>query len=66
MEVKYRTEDMSARSGKDYEGGEGTVIFEHGEMTKTLEITIYDDKVNKCLNCNPFILNLFVQNIHVF
>ena len=45
VEVKYRTEDMSACNGKDFDGGEGVIMFEHGEMTKTLEITIYDDKV---------------------
>ncbi|KAK2160732.1 hypothetical protein LSH36_127g04060 [Paralvinella palmiformis] len=43
VEVKYRTEDMSAISGKDFEGGNGVIMFEHGEMTKTLEINIYDD-----------------------
>ncbi len=36
---------MSACSGKDYEGGEGTLVFEHGEMTKMLEIKIHDDQV---------------------
>ncbi len=45
VEIKWKTEDMSAHAGKDYEGGEGTITFEHGETTKTLEIIIYDDQV---------------------
>jgi len=49
VEVKYRTEDMSAISGKDFEGGNGVIMFEHGEMTKTLEINIYDDMVGVSL-----------------
>ena len=46
MTVGWRTEDMSAHSPADYEGGEGTIIFEHGEMTKMLEINIHDDQVS--------------------
>ena len=42
------TEDMTATSGQDYEGGEGTLVFEHGETTKTLEIVIHDDQVCCC------------------
>ena len=44
--VGWRTEDMSAHSPVDYEGGEGTIIFEHGEMTKMLEINIHDDQAS--------------------
>ena len=53
VEIKWKTEDMSAHSGHDYEGGDGTLIFEHGETTKTLEIPIYDDQVgarDRCLS----------------
>ena len=42
--ISWRTEDMSAKSGQDYEGGEGTIVFEHGETTKMLEILIIDDQ----------------------
>ncbi len=45
VSVGWRTEDMSAHSPHDYEGGEGTIEFEHGEMTKMLEIKIHDDQV---------------------
>jgi len=44
VEVHWKTEDMSAKSGRDFEGGEGMLLFEHGETTKTIEITIYDDQ----------------------
>ncbi|CAH1793840.1 unnamed protein product [Owenia fusiformis] len=44
VEVTWKTEDMCAKSGHDYEGGEGTLVFEHGETTKMIEIQIYDDQ----------------------
>eukprot|EP00918_Siedleckia_nematoides_P097649 GHVU01213916.1.p1 GENE.GHVU01213916.1~~GHVU01213916.1.p1 ORF type:complete len:844 (+),score=116.55 GHVU01213916.1:178-2709(+) len=44
VSVKWRTQDMCAKAGKDYEAGEGTLEFKHGETTKTLEIVIYDDQ----------------------
>ena len=47
--LKYSTEDMTAVSGKDFEGGENTLTFEHGETTKCIEITIYDDQVGNCV-----------------
>ena len=43
--LKYKTDDMTAVSGKDFDGGEKTISFEHGETTKSIEITIYDDQV---------------------
>lgn len=45
VSVKWKTSDMSAVSGKDYEGGEGEVKFFHGEVSKMLEIPIFDDQV---------------------
>ncbi len=44
--VTYKTEDMTAKAGQDYEAGAGELVFEHGELSKTLEIVIYDDKVS--------------------
>ena len=46
IEIKWKTEDMSAHTGQDYEGGEGVLVFEHGETTKMLEIPVYDDQVS--------------------
>ena len=46
VELEWKTEDLTAKSGKDFEGGSGKLVFEHGEMTKTLEIAIFDDQVN--------------------
>ena len=34
-----------AINGQDYIGGEGELVFEHGEVTKMLEIPINDDQV---------------------
>ena len=42
--VTWTTKDQSAISGKDYVGGTGTVVFEHAEQIKTIDIAINDDK----------------------
>ena len=44
--IAWKTKDMSATSGQDYEGGEGTITFEHGETTKMLGIIIHDNQVS--------------------
>ena len=36
--------DQTAVNGKDYHGGSGTLIFEHGEQVKYITIDIIDDK----------------------
>lgn len=46
VDVSWKTEDMTAKSGRDYCGGEGVITFAHGETTKNLEIIIYDDEVS--------------------
>jgi solute carrier family 8 (sodium/calcium exchanger) len=43
--LTWKTEDVTALSGKDYEGGEGTIVFEHGETAKMIEIPIRNDLV---------------------
>lgn len=45
IQVNWRTEDMTAVNGRDFEGGEGILVFEHGEIAKAIEIPIYDDQV---------------------
>ncbi|XP_006824699.2 sodium/calcium exchanger 1-like [Saccoglossus kowalevskii] len=42
--LKWKTTDMTAISGKDYEGGEGELVFEHGEKQKSIDIPIVDDQ----------------------
>jgi len=41
--VKWRTLDKTAIAGKDYTGGEGVVVFNHGETQRTVKIAITDD-----------------------
>ena len=41
--VSYKTVDGSARSGKDYIGGEGTITFPHGVMRSEIKIPITND-----------------------
>ncbi len=44
IEVTWTTKDMEAVNEKDYIGGTGTLVFEHGEREKNLEIPIIDDQ----------------------
>ncbi|CAG5117035.1 unnamed protein product, partial [Candidula unifasciata] len=40
VKVSWKTQDLSARSGHDYVGAEGTVLFKHGETSKIISIDI--------------------------
>ena len=44
VEVTWKTMDQTAVNGKDYHGGSGTLVFEHGEQVKYITIDIIDDK----------------------
>lgn len=44
IEVKWKTKDIEAVNGSDYIGGEGVLVFEHGEREKNIEIPIIDDQ----------------------
>lgn len=45
--AKWKTKDITAVGGRDYENTSGEVVFEHGELTKMIEINIKDDLVCK-------------------
>ena len=45
VDVKWKTMDKTAISGKDYKGGEGVLHFKHGETQRDLKIAIVDDMV---------------------
>jgi len=40
ISCSYHTEDASALAGPDYEAAAGTVLFEHGQMTATINLTV--------------------------
>ncbi|XP_056017579.1 sodium/calcium exchanger 3-like isoform X2 [Ostrea edulis] len=42
VSVAWKTRDITAISGKDYEGGEGVLKFDHGETSRTIDIEIFD------------------------
>jgi len=47
--VHWATKDLTAVSGQDYSGGEGSLVFEHGETAKMIDITIHNDLVRSIL-----------------
>ncbi|XP_069123954.1 sodium/calcium exchanger 1-like [Argopecten irradians] len=42
VSVKWESKDITAISGKDFEGGSGELLFDHGETNKTIDINILD------------------------
>ncbi|KAG0431165.1 hypothetical protein HPB47_022051 [Ixodes persulcatus] len=45
--VHWRTKSQTAKEGEDFHGGEGKLVFEHGETVKNIEIPIVDDFENE-------------------
>ncbi|MBE8993954.1 FG-GAP-like repeat-containing protein [Microcystis aeruginosa] len=43
--LNYRTVDISATAGADYEHKAGTITFTPGEISKTIEVKIFDDNL---------------------
>jgi hypothetical protein len=43
--LNYRTVDISATAGADYEHQAGTITFVPGEISKTIEVKIFDDNL---------------------
>ncbi|MCZ8190006.1 MAG: FG-GAP-like repeat-containing protein [Microcystis sp. LE19-338.1B] len=48
--LNYRTVDISATAGADYEHKAGTITFAPGESSKTIEVKIFDDNLLEHLN----------------
>eukprot|EP00794_Sanderia_malayensis_P009359 gene9359-10346_t len=42
--VTWKTKDQTAVHGKDYIGGTGSLVFDHGETVKVLSLDLIDDK----------------------
>ena len=45
LKLSWKTKDISAIGGRDYEETSGELTFSHGEVGKHIEITINDDMV---------------------
>ena len=45
--VDFSTSDGSATAGADYESVSGTLTFEPGDLTKTVEVTLIDDAIHE-------------------
>ena len=43
LTVDYATADGSAQAGADYTGASGTLTFQAGESSKTIDVTVLDD-----------------------
>ena len=46
LKCKWKTKDITAIGGKDFENTEGEISFAHGECEKDIEIIIKDDLVS--------------------
>ena len=57
VSIAFKTSDINAIADKDYIPKSGVLDFKHGEMTKTIPITIIDDKTAE--KDESFALELF-------
>ena len=46
LKCRWKTKDITAIGGKDFENTEGEISFAHGECEKDIEIIIKDDLVS--------------------
>ena len=46
VELAWEAKNMTAVYGKDYDKNKGTLVFEHGQLSKTIDIGIIDDQVS--------------------
>lgn len=47
VSVKWKTTDITAKEGIDYKGREGVLTFDNQEISRTIDIPLYESKVNK-------------------
>ena len=62
MRYKYRTKDVTADAGDDYQSASGRVTFSSGETEKTVSVTTIDDSVDEFLE--TFKLKLYDQEVN--
>ena len=60
VSVKWKTTDITAVNGRDYEGGEGLLEFDNQEVAKTIDIPIKDNDV-----CNHSLTQIKTSHIHL-
>jgi len=66
IEVKWKTIDKTAISGKDYQGGEGVLFFKHGETQRNISIPIIDDmEFEKDENFEVEIYSVSAEGAHI-
>ena len=46
VSVKWRTKDITAVNGKDYEGGEGVLKFDNQETSRNIDIVLHESNVS--------------------
>ncbi|WP_405236185.1 Calx-beta domain-containing protein [Lentisalinibacter orientalis] len=64
LTVRYRTVDVTARAGFDYEALSGELTFSPGEVSKVIDITVYDDELLQGVDADrEFRFELFGDNV---
>lgn len=58
VSVKWVTKNITAIDGKDYKGGEGVLVFDNGEINRTIDIPLYDSNVSRYIKFHFNILIL--------
>ena len=50
VSVKWKTANITAKEGIDYEGKEGVLIFDNQEIQKTIDIPLFESNVSVLFN----------------
>lgn len=46
VSVKWSTKDITAKEGTDYKGKEGILVFDNQEVSKTIDIPLFESNVS--------------------
>jgi solute carrier family 8 (sodium/calcium exchanger) len=46
VSVKWKTTDITAKEGKDFEGKEGVLLFDNQEISKNIDIPLFPSNVS--------------------
>ncbi|XP_045213342.1 sodium/calcium exchanger 3-like isoform X2 [Mercenaria mercenaria] len=51
VSVKWKTTDITAKEGKDFKGKEGVLLFDNQEITKTIDIPLFESNKKERDEC---------------
>jgi len=63
VSVKWKTVDITAKEGIDFKGREGVLIFDNQEISRTIDIPLFESKVSTHGEKNNINNNITFQHL---